>query len=435
MPGNARVLRASAPWLDHKTALAAFAETRTTSTQLAAPLSPEDMLAQSMPDVSPTKWHLAHTSWFFDTFLLRDFDPDYRPFDDRFHYLFNSYYEAEGPRQPRPHRGLITRPSVAEILAYRAHVDAAVTRLADRCGEGDWPRIAAIMELGCQHEQQHQELMLTDIKHVLFQNPFAPAYAKPYPKEVRAAAPLGFHNYAGGRLCIGHGGDSFAFDNEGPRHERLLEPYRLGTRLITNAEYYEFVADGGYETPALWLSDGWAKVQEEGWRSPLYWHHDEADGWQMFTLRGRQPINWHEPVSNLSFFEADAFASWAGARLPLEAELEHAVQVQDSPGPVNDLSSGKLHPTRAPDPTDACPVTQLAGDVWEWTRSAYEPYPRFKPLGGAIGEYNGKFMCNQFVLRGGSFATPAGHWRPTYRNFFPPDARWQFSGLRLAKDL
>ncbi len=434
MPKPSTVLRASSAWLEPGAALRGFADTRAQSLDLAAPLSAEDMTVQSMPDVSPTKWHLAHTTWFFETFLLRDREADFDPHDQRYHFLFNSYYEAEGPRQPRPNRGLITRPSVAEVIAYRNDVDARVAALCERADDTDWPQIAAILELGCQHEQQHQELLLTDIKHVLYQNPFHPAYARTYLKEYHAAPDLAFHRYDGGRVMIGHAGDGFAYDNETPRHEVLLQPFALANRPITNREFHAFIEDGGYRTPALWLSDGWDQVQSHGWSHPLYWEFDEDEGWRAYTLRGLQPINWEEPVCHLSFFEAEAYAAWAGARLPLEAELEHALACQPDPGPVNDLGSGRLHAAIAPQPTAERPVVQLAGDVWEWTRSAYAPYPRFRPMGGAIGEYNGKFMCNQFVLRGGSFATPAGHWHPTYRNFFPPEARWQFSGVRLAKD-
>nr|WP_242507950.1 ergothioneine biosynthesis protein EgtB [Rhodothalassium salexigens] len=417
-----------------------FRTVRNRTEALAAPVSAEDAQVQSMPDVSPTKWHLAHTSWFFETFVLRDFDPGYDPADPRFAYLFNSYYDGEGDRQPRPDRGLITRPTLDEVRAYRARVTDRLSALLDAAETRDhWPQLAALVELGCHHEEQHQELILTDIKHVLAQNPFAPAYAAPYPKRVASAPDHRFVAFDGGAVEIGHDPDApgFHYDNEGPRHTQMLTPFALGSRPITNGEYLAFIEDGGYRTPGPWLSDGWATVCAEGWRHPLYWR-ETGDGWQQFTLRGLQPINWDEPVCHLSFYEADAYASWAGARLPWEAELEVATAAARHDD-ANDLGSGRLHPAVAEDHgtggSSGHGLAQLAGDVWEWTRSAYSPYPRFAPHAGTVGEYNGKFMCNQYVLRGGSCATPPGHWRPTYRNFFPAGARWQFSGLRLAKDL
>ncbi|MCG8505608.1 MAG: ergothioneine biosynthesis protein EgtB [Sphingomonadales bacterium] len=421
--------------LTREAAVARFRAVRALSESLAAPLSAEDMTVQSMPDVSPTKWHLAHTSWFFETFLLKPYGDSYRAFDPDYHYLFNSYYEAEGPRHPRPERGQITRPSVEEIRDYRRHVTEAMVTLLDGAADStDWRTLVGLMELGCQHEEQHQELILTDIKHVLYQNPLLPAYGKGHPKEVRRAPQLAWAEFDGGLVETGHDGEGFAFDCETPRHKVWLEPFRLANRLVTNGEYVAFIQDDGYRRPELWLSDGWMTIQEEGWSEPLYWRQSD-DGWHVFTLHGAQPINLEQPVCHLSYFEADAYARWAGARLPGEAELEVATAAQPDLGHVNDQASGHLHPDVARPGQDAGEVLQLSGDVWEWTRSAYAEYPGFKPAAGAIGEYNGKFMCNQFVLRGGSCATPGGHWRPTYRNFFPAHARWQFTGLRLAKDL
>jgi dimethylhistidine N-methyltransferase len=388
-------------------------------------LTPEDQAAQSMPDASPTKWHLAHTSWFFETFLLVPNLAGYKVFDPRFHYLFNSYYEALGPRQPRPARGLITRPSAADVLAYRAHVDAAMGRLL----ASDAPGLDDLFDLGLAHEEQHQELVLMDILHLFAQSPLAPAYAPPRgaPSDAEPR-PAGFVDVDGGLVEIGHDGAGFAFDNETPRHKVFLEPYRLAERLVTNGEWLEFMADDGYGRPELWLSEGWARAQEEGWRAPLYWQ--EADGrWLAMTLHGLRPINPAVPVTHVSFYEAEAYAAWAGARLPTEAEWENAVRDLKPEG--NFLHAGRLEPTPA---ADRPGLQQMFGDVWEWTRSAYSPYPGFKPAAGAVGEYNGKFMAGQFVLRGGACVTPAGHVRASYRNFFYPHQRWMFSGVRLAAD-
>jgi ergothioneine biosynthesis protein EgtB len=411
-----------------------FAAIRQQSESLAANLSPEDQAIQSMPDVSPTKWHLAHTSWFFETFILGPFDPAHRVFDPDFAYLFNSYYEAVGPRHPRPHRGLLSRPTVDAVGAYRDHVTAAMLRLIEEAGEAVWREIVPLIELGLHHEQQHQELILMDIKHVFSVNPLLPAYQAPRPYGIPSAPPAAsWVEFAGGLEEIGHDGQGFAFDNEGPRHKIWLEPYRLATLPVSCGEYLEFIADGGYRRAEFWLSDGWATVQEQGWDAPLYWRC--ADGeWRLFTLSGERRVEPAEPVCHLSFYEADAFACWAGKRLPTEAEWE--VAARDLPLVGNLCDSGHYHP--CPDsapPTSAPKLRQMIGDVWEWTASPYIPYPRFRPASGAIGEYNGKFMCNQMVLRGGAAVTPAGHIRATYRNFFPPSARWAFSGLRLAEDL
>jgi dimethylhistidine N-methyltransferase len=398
---------------------------RAASEALTRSLTPEDQAAQSMPDASPSKWHLAHTSWFFETFLLAPRLAGYKVFDARFAYLFNSYYEALGPRQPRPQRGLLTRPSLADVMAYRAHVDAGMARLL----EAPDPEIGALVELGLAHEEQHQELILMDILHLFASSPLKPAYAPPRPlAEAGAAAPHGFLDVEGGLVEIGHGGAGFSFDNETPRHKVWLEPYRLADRLVTNGEWRAFMADGGYERPELWHSDGWARARAEGWRAPLYW--EEADGdWRVMTLHGLRPLEPAAPVCHVSWYEASAYAAWAGARLPTEAEWEHAAAGLAPVGRF--LGSGRL---------DGAPagggegLKQMFGDLWEWTGSAYSPYPGFRPAPGAVGEYNGKFMAGQYVLRGGAVATPAGHVRASYRNFFYPHQRWMFSGVRLAKD-
>ena len=426
-----------------------FRATRALSMALAVPLSDADATLQSMPDASPAKWHLAHTTWFWETFLLRDHLPGYAAFDERWAFLFNSYYETEGPRHARVARGMLARPSLDEIRGWRAHVDAAMARLLD-CTE-----LASLIELGIAHEQQHQELLLTDIKHAFFQNPLGaavyqnttrPAHVEP----VETSRPIGGHSvrspdfgpigsevypersrgardervwweHPGDIVLVGHAGQDFAFDNEGPAHDVLLQPFALASTLVTNAEWAAFIADGGYRTPALWLSDGWAWVQREGVDAPLYWRDDD---W--FTHTGWQSRNPHAPVTHISYYEADAFAQWAGARLPTEFEWE-AVAAGSDPAAGNQLDrAGPISPQSG---------DGLFGDCWQWTRSAYLPYPRFRPAEGAVGEYNGKFMSGQFVLRGASCATPRGSSRATYRNFFYPHQRWQFTGLRLAKDI
>jgi ergothioneine biosynthesis protein EgtB len=355
--------------------------------------------------------------------------PGYRAFDPQFNFLFNSYYESIGARQPRPRRGMITRPTLAAITDYRDHVDRAMASLMQ---DGVPPPVAALIELGCNHEQQHQELLLTDILHLFAQNPLHPAYKDPGPIAVGEtdSAPPSYRKFDGGVVEVGHDGAGFAFDCEGPRHRAVIEPFELADRLVTNAEWMEFMADGGYRTPLLWLSAGWATVQSESWSAPLYWDARDDGYWSM-TLRGAQPVDPAAPVTHVSYFEADAFATWGGRRLPTEFEWEHAAQGESLRG--NFVDSGRLRP--APAQSGQAGLRQIHGDVWEWTRSAFAPYPRFKPAEGAVGEYNGKFMCGQFVMRGGSCATPMSHMRASYRNFFPPDARWQFSGLRLAGDL
>ena len=401
-----------------------FGAVRALSLALASRLSDADATVQSMPDASPAKWHLAHTSWFFETFVLRDHVPGYQLHDDAWPFLFNSYYEAEGARQQRDRRGLLTRPSLDEVRAYRAHVDAALAAAL--------PSLPAdaltLVALGCEHEQQHQELLLTDILHLFAQNPLEPALWPPAPKvPVAMPGPIAWIEHPGGPAEIGHGGDAFAFDCEGPRHAVLLHPHAIADRTVTNAEWQAFIDDGGYRTPAHWLSDGWAWVQAEAVEAPLYWRRDEG-GWTRFGLDGRRALDPAAPVTHISFYEADAYAAWAGARLPTEAEWE-AYAARFDPAGGNQLdAAGPIEPRPAPGGTPF-------GDVWEWTGSAYRPYPGFRAAAGAVGEYNGKFMSGQFVLRGGSCATPRGHVRASYRNFFQPDKRWQFTGLRLARDL
>lgn len=406
-----------------------YAQIRGATMALATDLSDADATVQSMEDASPAKWHLAHTTWFFETFVLAPSMAGYRLFDDQFGFLFNSYYEAVGARQPRPRRGMLTRPSLDRVKEYRAHVDTAMASFLERDIDSE---VGALMTLGLNHEQQHQELFLTDILHLFAQNPLRPAFKSPEPLAVGAveAAELSWTAFDGGTETFGYDGDDFAFDCEGPAHEAVLCPFTLASRCITNGEWLAFMADGGYRTATLWLSDGWATVQQEGWTAPFYWEQRD-DGWWSMSLRGMQPLDPAAPVTHISYFEADAFASWAGARLPTEYELERAVREVEIAG--NFADSGRLRP--APGPTDADGLTQLYGDVWEWTRSPFTPYPGFRPPDGAVGEYNGKFMNGQYVLRGGSCATPPDHLRATYRNFFQPEKRWQFSGLRLAKDI
>lgn len=395
-----------------------YARIRARSMHLAAPLSAEDQAIQSMPDVSPTKWHLAHTTWFFETFILATHVPGYKAFDPDFAYLFNSYYEASGPRHPRPERGLLSRPGLDRVHAYRRAVDE---HMQDLIAAGA-PDLTEVIELGLNHEQQHQELLLMDIKHVLSCNPIAPSYGAPAPPP-STHTPLGWRRFPGGLHGLGHGGEGFAFDNEGPRHKVWLAPFRLATRAVSNGEFQDFIDDGGYERAEFWLSDGWRDVGQHGWRAPLYWRDD-----QEFTLSGLRTRDANAPVCHISYYEADAYARWAGKRLPTEAEWEAAARHPSNPGRF--AEDGAFHPGG---PSDGS-MSQLFGDVWEWTASAYAPYPGFKPAPGAVGEYNGKFMCNQFVLRGGSAITSADHIRATYRNFFPPNARWPFTGLRLAED-
>lgn len=407
---------------------AAYARVRAESEALAAPLSDADATVQSMPDASPTKWHLAHTTWFFETMILKAHSPDYRVFDEAYSFLFNSYYESVGERQPRPRRGMITRPALDEILAYRAHVDAAMAELV--ASDLETP-VAELAELGLHHEQQHQELLLTDILHLFSQSPLRPAYRDPTPLPVtEGPGEAAYVAFDGGIVEIGHDGRGFAYDCEAPRHQALIRPFRLADRCVTNGEWLAFMADGGYRDPLLWLSDGWAQILEHHWKAPFYW--EERDGrWLSMTLRGLQPVDPDAPVAHVSYFEADAFATWAGKRLPTESEWERASASLSLDGNFADGGAGRLRPAPA---KPGAGLRQMFGDVWEWTQSPFTPYPGFRAAEGAVGEYNGKFMCGQFVLRGGSCATPSGHIRATYRNFFQPDKRWQFSGLRLAED-
>jgi ergothioneine biosynthesis protein EgtB len=404
-----------------------YRDVRAATVALVLPLSDADATVQSMPDASPAKWHLAHTTWFFESMVLTNAASNYKVFDERFNFVFNSYYESVGARHPRPLRGLLTRPTLAEVLTYREYVDAAISRLLQTTLTES---VLQVIELGCHHEQQHQELLLTDILHLFAQNPLRPAYREsvPLPVGVNDRSQT-YRNFPGGLIELGHQGEGFAFDCEGPRHIAHIDPYRLSDRLVTNGEWAEFIADDGYGNPLLWLSDGWAMVRSEGWSAPLYWEAREGEYWSM-TLRGAQPVDPDAPVTHVSYFEADAFATWASRRLPTEAEWE--ATAQGLPVAGNFVNSGRLRPRPAPVP--AGELRQMFGDVWEWTRSAFMPYPRFRPMGGALGEYNGKFMSGQFVLRGGSCVTPEDHVRATYRNFFAPQARWQFSGLRLAED-
>jgi len=381
-----------------------YAAVRAWTEQLAASLSDEDQCIQSMPDASPAKWHRAHTTWFFEQFVLAAFEPDYQVFDRDFAFLFNSYYEAVGPRHPRPARGLLTRPSAERVGAFRRHVDAAMLRLLDRLPN----EAAGLVELGLQHEQQHQELLLTDMLHAFAQNPLAPAVLPDWREPAGAAGPTCFVDCAGGLVEIGHPGAGFCFDNETPAHTVYLRPYRLASRLVRNGEWAEFIADGGYRMATLWMSDGWACAQANGWSAPLYWREGDG-GWAQMGLGGLARLDPDAPVRHVSWYEADAFARWAGGRLPTEAEWESA--------------------------SDDGDIDELTSHVWQWTCSAYSPYPRYRPVAGAVGEYNGKFMINQMVLRGASLATPANHVRRSYRNFFHPDKRWQFSGVRLARDV
>ncbi|MGE5261283.1 MAG: ergothioneine biosynthesis protein EgtB [Actinomycetota bacterium] len=401
-------------------------ETRVLSTELAAPLNDEDQVVQAMDDASPTKWHLAHTTWFFEAFVLKRFVPGYRVFDDRFEYCFNSYYESVGPRHPRPKRGLLTRPSGDEVRAYRTFVDEALGGLFD---DDLAPEAATLVELGINHEQQHQELLLTDILALFAAEPLKPAYRPASPGiAVGEAVPLAFVPFDGGIFAVGHDGDGFAYDNEWPAHEELIRPFKLASRLVTNAEWIEFIEDSGYETPTLWLADGWNTVRTQGWQGPLYFEEGDG-GYLQMSLLGFRPVDPASPVTHVSYYEADAFARWAGYRLPSEFEWEVAA----GSVPLEGRTLGKGH-LRAMPAKDGSGLEQMFGDLWEWTGSAYLPYPGFKAAAGAVGEYNGKFMCNQFVLRGGSCATPEGHVRRTYRNFFYPHQRWQFMGMRLASD-
>lgn len=407
-----------------------YRKTRELSRELASPLSTEDYVVQSMPDVSPTKWHLAHTSWFFEEFVLSKVYPRYRSLHPQYSFLFNSYYVQAGERHCRPKRGLISRPTVTEVYSYRSYVDDAVRSLFKDLKNEKFFKIAPVIQTGINHEQQHQELILTDIKHVFSQNPLHPVYKKPRrPLRNTAKVRQFWMDIRGGIYEIGNNGRDFGYDNEFPRHKMYIEPFSISSKLITNAEYIKFINDGAYLRPELWLSDGWNAVQENGWNAPLYW--EKADNkWYSFTLHGFTRIDPDEPVSHISFYEAEAYSRWAGARLPSEFEWEVASEGLKVKG--NFVEDKNFHPM--PLKSKNKELEQMYGDLWEWTRSPYSPYPGYQAPPGALGEYNGKFMCNQMVLRGGSCATSRSHIRNCYRNFFPPDSRWQFTGIRLAKD-
>ena len=417
--------------------LSRFAAIRQRTEALIAPLSPEDCVVQSMPDVSPAKWHLAHTTWFFETFVLARVERDFRPHRPGWDFLFNSYYETVGPMHPRPRRGLLTRPSLQEVLDYREAVTERVSRVleaGDPCGAAEGSGSEGwldVVELGLQHEQQHQELLLMDIQHVLWCNPLRPAYRELPTRVPAATAAAGWTEFEGGLVDIGFGGEGFHFDNEAPRHRVHLSGFRLADRPVTCGEYRAFLEDGGYDHSAWWMSDGWEEREQRGWEAPLYWERRD-DAWWRFTLAGMRPVDDGDPLCHVSWYEADAFARWAGKRLPREEEWEHAAA--DCAVSGNFAEDGSLVPMPVPADEPGTPCGMF-GHVWEWTASPYAGYPGYRPVAGALGEYNGKFMANQMVLRGGCCATPRSHVRPTYRNFYYPASRWQFSGLRLAQDL
>lgn len=413
--------------ISRETLATRYSTVRSMSEMLCHPLTLDDYGLQAMPEVSPAKWHLAHTSWFFETFLLKAFIPNYHPFHTQFEYLFNSYYQQVGTPFPRNQRGLLSRPTTDEIYRYRAYVDDALAALLSSVEDQHWPEVAARTTLGCHHEEQHQELLLTDIKYNFSINPLRPPYRNdlPTPGTSRHTA-LTWIEQPGGVQEIGHDGIGFGFDNEGPRHRVLLTSYALASRLVTNGEYLAFMDAGGYQRPEYWLADGWAAMQDKGWQAPLYWEKGNSH-WSVFTLAGMRALNEHEPVCHVSFYEADAYARWVGKRLPNEAEWETLASLGSINGNLRE--AGNLHPIPA---TGNTHPEQMFGDVWEWTSSAYGAYPGYQPATGALGEYNGKFMMNQVILRGGSCVTPAEHIRASYRNFFYPADRWQFTGIRLA---
>ncbi len=416
-----------------ETLKAQYESVRAFTGALCESLGTEDYVVQSMPDVSPTKWHLAHTSWFFETFVLKTLLPGYEPFHPAYAYLFNSYYVQAGDRFYRPHRGLLSRPTVKEILTYRRFVDEYVGKVFAEADDAAFASAAPVLELGLHHEQQHQELLLTDIKHVFSVNPLKPVYRPARHAASTKAPTLTWVPYHEGLHWIGHSGEGFAYDNEAPRHRVFLRSYALASRPVTNGEYLTFLEDGGYDRQELWLSDGWDRAAAEGWRAPLYWEKRE-DGWWMFTLSGMRPVDMQEPVCHVSFYEADAYARWAGARLPTEAEWETAAVASGARSAGGFVEDGRFHPSAASGSADG-PLGQMFGDVWEWTASPYTGYPGYRPPKGVLGEYNGKFMSGQMVLRGGSCATSRAHIRPTYRNFFAQHCRWQFMGFRLAKEV
>jgi len=410
-----------------------FQQVRNFTDSLCQDLAPEDCVVQSIPDVSPTKWHLAHTTWFFETFILKKWVPGYQPVVPEYVYLFNSYYNAAGDMHRRDLRGLISRPTVGETKKYRASVDSHIEELLSNADPKAVMELNTLITLGIHHEQQHQELLITDIKHVFAQNPLHPVFRKCERRSAESKiASLKFVQFDEAIVEIGHDGDGFSYDNEGPRHRALVPAFSLADRLVTNGEYLEFIEDRGYSRPEFWLSLGWTTVNEQRWQAPLYWEKRDGNWWN-FTLSGFRPVDPAQPVTHLSYFEADAFANWSGARLPTEFEWEHAASDVDMDG--NFVESENFHPQSLEAGSRDRRLAQMFGDVWEWTRSSYSPYPGYRAEPGALGEYNGKFMCNQYVLRGGSCATSRTHIRKTYRNFFPPDKRWQFTGIRLARDL
>lgn len=411
--------------------LSRYRTVRAFTEYLCEPLVDEDYVVQTMEDVSPTKWHLAHVSWFFETFILTPHVAAYRPFHPAYAYLFNSYYVQAGERHCRDKRGYLSRPTVREVYAYRAYVDQHMQELLARTDESTLGKIAPLVEIGLNHEQQHQELLLTDIKHVFSVNPLRPVYRPFEPAPAGTLRELAWESFDEGLYEIGHHDHTFAYDNEGPKHRVYVNPFQLADRPVTNGEYLAFIDDAGYQRPELWLSEGWKTVQEKGWTEPFYWERRDGQ-WYTYTLAGMRTVDPEEPVCHVSYFEADAYARWAGARLPTEEEWEIAAQSRAYQG--NFVEQGHYHPVRS-GAYDEGAGNDFFGNVWEWTRSQYSPYPGYRPLPGALGEYNGKFMCNQFVLRGGSCATSASHIRSTYRNFFPPDATWQFMGFRLAQDV
>ena len=409
-----------------------YGSVRGFSKKICETLEPEDYVIQTMPEASPTKWHLAHTSWFFETFVVAKFLPNYRSLHPQYGFLFNSYYNAVGPFYSRPHRGLLSRPTVKELFHYRSDIDRLVSELIESADEQLLAELEPILTLGIHHEQQHQELMLTDIKNVFWHNPLRPVFRKRDPQPPSPVLPMEWQQFEEGLHCVGHDGVGFSYDNEGPRHRVFIQSFELAPRLVTNAGFLAFMEDGGYRRPELWLSLGWNTVKERGWDCPLYW--EMRDGkWHTMTLAGMTELVPEEPVCHVSLFEADAYARWSGARLLTEEEWE--IAGSDLPLTGNFVENEIFHVAPlAPGALSGKP-TQMFGDVWEWTRSSYSPYPGYSAVSGALGEYNGKFMCNQYVLRGGSCATSQSHIRRTYRNFFPPDARWQFTGIRLAKDI
>ena len=422
-----------APASDSREQLAnRYREVRSFTERLCEPLEIEDYVVQSMPDASPAKWHLAHTTWFFETFILKIAEPHRSSTNAKYAYLFNSYYNAVGPMHCRPRRGMISRPTVEETLQYRRQIDEQVLGFFESANEQLWRELESVVILGLHHEQQHQELLLTDLKHLFAQNPLYPVYRADPTQTPVNVGPLQWAAFPEGLYSIGHKEAGFAFDNEGPCHREFLTSFQIASRPVTNGEYLAFVEDGGYTRPELWLSLGWATVNENKWQAPLYWENQDG-GWLVFTLSGLRPVEESEPACHLSYFEADAYARWAGARLPTEAEWE--VAAADLPLTGNFVEQKHFHPQPNAAGEGRGALTQMFGDVWEWTRSSYSPYPGYEVPRGALGEYNGKFMCNQYVLRGGSCATPQSHIRKTYRNFFAPDKRWQFMGVRLARDI